>query len=227
MATSGTPTKTCVLGDICVLCGFGFLEYETTVHGEKVVHKHFDKKLRMTTERAKNILKVTELNFSSDSAVCQKCYRTVESVLRSEQKNEEIRTKICSMAQNTNKTLLLQLPSPRRKLVTKRMLRSPVVAQVAKRGNCFNIAAVEYKAVKIAPFTDITNQTNTCSSTSTEKPKIVRRSLEFKPNEPSNKEQHSTVLQGEIEVRKLCYHYCLNLFKYFFIIEVENVDNLY
>ncbi|XP_061188750.1 uncharacterized protein LOC133196920 [Saccostrea echinata] len=189
MAAPATPTKTCALSDICVLCGFSFIQYEKKDNGEVILRKHFDRKLRFTTERVENVYKITGINFSSNSAVCLKCYRSVDSVIKSEQKNENIKANICSMARKINETHLLQLPSPRRKVITKRMLRSPVVTQSAKKGKTFNIEAVKYIPVHIAPFKEITNTGDI------DKPKTVRRSLEFqdvKVNLQAN--------QGEIEI---------------------------
>lgn len=129
MAAPDTRRKTCVLSDICVMCGFSFIEYEKKENGELVAHKHFDRKLRFNNERQErqeNLYKVTGINFSDNSAVCLKCYRSVERVLKSEQKNNNMKEQIWSMARTVNDTQLLQLLSPKRKTVTKRMLRSPV-----------------------------------------------------------------------------------------------------
>jgi DNA polymerase elongation subunit (family B) len=191
MAAPDTPTKTCTLSDICVLCGFSFVQYEKKDNGEVILHKHFDRKLRFTTEREGNVYKITGIHFSSNSAVCLKCYRSVESVLKSEQKNENIKANICSMARKINETYLLQLPSPRRKVITKRMLRSPVVTQSAKKDKTFPIEAVKYMPVHIAPFKEITNTSDI------NKPKVVRRSLEFQESHVNPQAN-----EGEIEVSK-------------------------
>lgn len=55
-----------------------------------------------------------------------------------------------------------------------------------------NVAAVPYRAVKIAPFSDITNQA--CSDAS---PKIVRRSLDYPAAAETGRQ--SLLPQGEIE----------------------------
>lgn len=69
MAAPDTHRKTCVLSDICVLCGVSFIEYEKKENGELVTHKHFDRKLRFNNERQENVYKVTGINFSDNSAV--------------------------------------------------------------------------------------------------------------------------------------------------------------
>lgn len=187
MAAPDTPRKTCVLSDICVLCGFSFIEYEKKENGELVAHKHFDRKLRFSNERQEHVYKVRGINFSDNSAACLKCYRSVESVLKSEQKTKNIKEQICSMARKVNDTQLLQLLSPKRKTITKRMLRSPVITLSAKKDKTLNIETFKHKPVHILPFKEITN------TGVTDKPKIVRRSLEFR-------DPHAN--QGEIEVSK-------------------------
>lgn len=77
------------------------------------------------------------------------------------------------MARKVNDTQLLQLLSPKRKTITKRMLRSPVITLSAKKDKTLNIETVMHKPVHILPFKEITN------TGVTDKPKIVRRSLEF------------------------------------------------
>lgn len=91
------------------------------------------------------------------------------------------------MARKVNDTQLLQLLSPKRKTITKRMLRSPVITLSAKKDKTLNIETVKHKPVHILPFKEITN------TGVTDKPKIVRRSLEFQ-------DPHAN--QGEIEVSK-------------------------
>lgn len=134
------------------MCCVGFLLLNTKENGELVAHKHFDRKLRFNNERQENVYKVTGINFSDNSAVCLKCYRSVESVLKSEQKNNNMKEQIWSMART-----VLQLLSPKRKTITKRMLRSPVISLSAKKEKALNIENVKYKPVHILPFKEITN----------------------------------------------------------------------
>lgn len=69
------------------------------------------------------------------------------------------------------------------------MLRSPVITLSAKKDKALNIETVQYKPVYISPFKEITKTITNV----TNKPKIVRRSLEF---------QDPQVNQGEIEGSK-------------------------
>lgn len=128
--------------------------------------------------------------------MCVKCYRSVESVIKSEEKTANLKVRICDVAHNVN-VANLQLPSPKT-VVTIRQLRSPTVSQPAKKDrglNMINVAAIQYRAVKIAPFSDITNKA--CSDEHAP-PKIVRRSLEYPAAADTG--QQSPLPQGEIEV---------------------------
>lgn len=69
MAAPETPTKTCVLSDICVLCGFSFTQCEKKEDGEVKINKFFERKLKLTTERKDNVFKITGTNFSTKSAM--------------------------------------------------------------------------------------------------------------------------------------------------------------
>lgn len=55
-----TPRKTCVLGDACIICGFSFVQYEKTADGADKIHKFYQTKLKLNTERILCIQKVTE-----------------------------------------------------------------------------------------------------------------------------------------------------------------------
>lgn len=157
-ATSTTPRKTCVLSDVCILCGFSFVQIEKTVDGEEKPHKFHQIKLKLNSERLENIRKLTGLTDVDvtniiNAGVCRKCYRTVESVLKTESKHDSIKQKFREMALNTVKTNMLQLLSPSRKTITKRMLRSPSMPSAKKQS--FDVSYV--KLVKMAPFQDLTN----------------------------------------------------------------------
>lgn len=196
---SSTPRKTYSLGNICVLCGFSFVQIEKRKDGTEVEHKYLDRKLKLTSERLKNIQKVTEMTFPRDegSGVCQKCYRSVENVIKSETKATEMKLKIRKTAQTVANTLLLNLPSPRRMSITKRMLRSPDVSQPAKKHSLPLVNVSYIKPAYIAPFKDITSMTeaavNNPATMATHGQKSVKRSLS-KSFEPQ------LVLHGEIEV---------------------------
>lgn len=51
MAQSMTPTKTCVLGDACIICGFLFVQFEKTTDGTDIIHKFYQNKLNLIQKR--------------------------------------------------------------------------------------------------------------------------------------------------------------------------------
>ncbi|XP_048728332.2 uncharacterized protein LOC125646190 [Ostrea edulis] len=158
MATSTTPRKTCVLSDICILCRFSFVQTEKTIGGEEKVHKFYEMKLKLNNERLENIRKITGLTDVDvtniiNAGVCKICYRTVESVLKTESKHDLIKQEFHGIGLNTVKTNMLQLLSPRRKTITERMLRSRSMPSAKKQP--FDVSYV--KLVKMAPFQDLTN----------------------------------------------------------------------
>ncbi|XP_056009500.1 uncharacterized protein LOC130051535 [Ostrea edulis] len=160
METSTTPRKTCVLSDVCILCRFSFVQIEKTIGGEEKVHKFYEMKLKLNSERLENIRKLTGLTDVDvtniiNAGVCKKCYRTVESVLKTESKHDLIKQKFREIALNAVKTNMLQLLSPRRKTITKRMLRSPSTSMPSAKKQPFDVSYV--KLVKMAPFQDLTN----------------------------------------------------------------------
>ena len=73
----------------------------------------------MVVERLEIIRKITGLtdidvtNVSS-AGVCIKCYRTGESIMKTESKNDVIKQRFREVAQKIVKTNMLQLPSPSR-----------------------------------------------------------------------------------------------------------------
>lgn len=57
-----TPRKTCVLGDACtcIICGFSFVQYEKTADGTDNIHKQYQNKPKLNSERMECIRKVTK-----------------------------------------------------------------------------------------------------------------------------------------------------------------------
>lgn len=159
MAQSTTPRKTCVLGNVCIICGFSFVVLHKTSDGKEEEHKYFDNKLRLNQERLQNIKKVTEHDLcfemeNSNLGVCRKCYRAVESVIKSEEKNKLTKQSLRNNLEMVYKTQILNLPSPRRKVISKRMLRSP---DVSIRPSKALASATYVSPVKILPFKDLSN----------------------------------------------------------------------
>ncbi|XP_048757078.2 uncharacterized protein LOC125667567 isoform X1 [Ostrea edulis] len=162
---SATPRKTCLLSDACILCGFCFKQIEKASDGSEKIQKFSEIKLRLNEERWGNIRKLTgvltDLDEKGLGGVCKKCYRQVESVLKIEAKNAVVKERFHEMAVRTLKTKMLQLPSPRRTSITKRMLRSPDTHVPSTKKKSFDVSVV--KLVQLTPFKDLTN-TRTDSS---------------------------------------------------------------
>ncbi|XP_048774679.2 uncharacterized protein LOC125679473 [Ostrea edulis] len=209
---SSTPQKTYVLGNVCVICGFAFIQHLKNADGTITVTKYLDRKFKMSKERKETIEKVVgfEVKVDAESGVCQKCYRSAEKVIRMEKESTELRENLKKTTSTVQQTLLLSLPSPKRSIISKRMLRSPTVSQPAKKpvDPLFKISYI--KPVTMNPFSDLTNLSNlsgqahlpqiaakpVAQSTpeNESKPVTVRRSL--------GKTFETTVplLQGEVEV---------------------------
>lgn len=124
-----TPTKTCVLGDACIICGFLFVQFEKTTDGTDIIHKFYQNKLKLNSEKVDCIRKVTEKSDldleGSNAGVCRKCFRSVESIIKADEKNKAAKQRLIQSLDQVCKTQFLVIPSPRRKAITKRMLRSP------------------------------------------------------------------------------------------------------
>ena len=88
--------KTYFLGNICILCGFSFVQMIKQSDGTEITKKILDCKLKLTAERKFNIEQVTEINVSEEEGcgVCQKYYRPVEKVIKSEREIKELKGKI-------------------------------------------------------------------------------------------------------------------------------------
>lgn len=88
-----TPTKTCVLGDACIICGFLFVQFEKTTDGTDIIHKFYQNKLKLNSEKVDCIRKVTEKSDldleGSNAGVCRKCFRSVESIIKADEKNKK------------------------------------------------------------------------------------------------------------------------------------------
>lgn len=159
MAESITPRKHFFLGDMCIVCGFSFVLIEKTSDGKENINKFYNNKLRLNKDRVSCIKKVTETSIDvdncSNAGVCRKCYRTIETILKTDEKNNDAKQKIKDSVDRVYRTQILSLPSPRRKIITKRLLRSPEnVSRPAK-----SLATVSYVSpVKIAPFRELGNK---------------------------------------------------------------------
>lgn len=89
----------------------------------------YQNKLKLNSEKVDCIRKVTEKSDldleGSNAGVCRKCFRSVESIIKADEKNKAAKQRLIQSLDQVCKTQFLVIPSPRRKAITKRMLRSP------------------------------------------------------------------------------------------------------
>ena len=55
-----TPRRIYYNSNICVLCGFAFVQSEVTSTGEKIDKKFFNKKLKLTDQRIKAVTAIVD-----------------------------------------------------------------------------------------------------------------------------------------------------------------------
>ncbi|XP_063412299.1 uncharacterized protein LOC134695054 [Mytilus trossulus] len=194
MSEKLTPRKTYLLGNICVVCGFSFIQKVKEANGIEVEHKYFDRKLKLSEERRKNINNVVGFECKGEG-VCQKCYRSVEKVLKTEKESTDLKGKLRQSTQTVENTLLVSVPSPKRVSISKRMLRSPASFQPSKKSDIVPITTM--------PFNDITNTPNVVRSL----PQILPKPTQQKLTEPSKKparrsldQSFSPSFTGEVEM---------------------------
>lgn len=124
-----------------------------------------------------------------DTGICQKCYRSVEKLYKLEKEATDLKGRLIQSVRKIQETVLMQS----RTVVSKRMLRSPGVAQDPAKRNVGLLVPINYvEPVKILPFSDISN---TCmqpvANPVIKKP--VRRSLALPTTSTP------AVLSGEVE----------------------------
>lgn len=83
-----TPIKIYNLSNVCVVCGFCFVNKKLDKEGKLTVENFLDKRLKLTHERIHILRNVCDtkgdLCFPTDSGVCQTCFRNLEKVLKLE-----------------------------------------------------------------------------------------------------------------------------------------------
>lgn len=94
---ASTPRRVYCRNNICVLCGFSFIQTDINDKGEKIEKKHFTLKYKLTDERVKNIKQVLQqFEVSSDrdvnNGVCHKCLKYVEKYVKCTKEAAEIKS---------------------------------------------------------------------------------------------------------------------------------------
>lgn len=121
MAQSSTRRKTCLLGNICILCAFSFVSIET-IDGKENICKFYEVKLKLSKDRIECIWKVTETHLKSyntcNADVRKKCFRIVESILKTEKKNNATMEKIKQSLNQVFRNQIFSLSCPRLRHIT-------------------------------------------------------------------------------------------------------------
>lgn len=200
-----TPRKTYSLCNMCIICGFSFIQTLKDSLGKEITKKYFDRKLKLTEERKKLIsdyVGVEIYDVGNDTGVCQKCFRSVEKLCKLEKESADLKDKLKQSTQGVKENCLLSLPSPKRADMckTKRMLRSPGLPQPTKKLTpLLPITCIQ--PIRIQTFEDLTKAEQPKAAVS------VRRSLTTSFTE---------VLHGEVEVRLiLMLYWSLNYYLVF------------
>ncbi|CAC5392631.1 unnamed protein product [Mytilus coruscus] len=93
---------------------------------------------------------------SSKNGICLKCNRTIEKIIKLEEELLHIRRDLSFKRQNVLKTQI-NIPSPRRATVTKRMLRSLVIpAEKQQRTELSTLIPI--RLAQLQPFNELTKQ---------------------------------------------------------------------
>ncbi|XP_063396369.1 uncharacterized protein LOC134680974 isoform X2 [Mytilus trossulus] len=93
--------------NICVICGFVFVQKETKSDGFVITNKFLHRKLKLTTERFCEIEKVVgnlQRKKKDDNGVCINCYRAVERVLRLEKEAKKTRARLLKLIETVEQS---------------------------------------------------------------------------------------------------------------------------
>ena len=153
MAAPITPRRIYCKRNICVVCGFSFIQNEVASDGTVREVKHLKQKLRLNDEKCQKIKEVLpDFILSTDkdanNGICIKCSNTVEKILKIRSEEKSLTEKLRKSREQVEK-LQLVLPSPRKDklalLTTKRLLRSPSSYQEPKQSCLSNTFPTNFK----------------------------------------------------------------------------------
>lgn len=192
-----TPRRIYYKANICVLCGFAFVQSEITSTGETIERNLFNKKLKLTDDKVKSIQHVLSEfqhdSVSSSNGVCKNCYRTVERIIKIEKEVEQLQIEISRSRSSVRTKYQLATPSPTKSKIEKRLRISP--EKTVKRP--FPSSFKKVTVVNIPPIPTILPKTEKNEPVC--KPLSVRRSLPFSTVENVQDKTDSS-LEGEVEV---------------------------
>lgn len=104
---------------------------------ERVENKFFKLKLKLTLDRVSQITSVVtgykvNTDLDKDNGVCMKCFRKVEQSIKLQKDSLKMKDELSASRLRVQQSVL-NLPSPHKFNIEKRMLRSPSTAQISKQ----------------------------------------------------------------------------------------------
>lgn len=206
-----TPRRIYYQSNICILCGFSFIQTEVLVTGQTVQKKYLNKKLKLTEERIKKITSVVndfETEPTSINGVCVKCYRHIEKVIQMQTDLAKMQTDLTEARHDVRKTYHLTCTKSAKK--TEKRLRtcmSPLLQQqpLKYQKTTFTSELSVVHLLTIPTFDEMIHAPKGPSTTSlvgnVKKP--TRRSLGFSYTSATEKEtlrKQGPDLEGEVKV---------------------------
>lgn len=240
-----TPRRVYFKSNICVLCGYAFVQREVTASGETIEKKFFNKKLKLTRDRVVLIQKVLE-EFSpedeTDNGVCKNCFRGVEKLIKMDEEMKNLQQQISEARRVVRHKYQLATPSPSKTKIEKRLLKSPQASEQSKKlQRTFPVAVNLVQTVTVPTFdellgikaphqpTQVGQSESGAAYSDIRKEKATKRALQFtaeEPHGPSIRKEKEKIFEGEVKVRTVvlkCSYLKVLIFKVALMSHVQDV----
>ena len=182
--------------------------------GSEKIMKHTNKKLRLTDDKSKSISECLKdfsdlVDLSVDHAVCITCFRRVEKANSLVAESGRIKSELSESFKRVRGSYTLDLPSPRKPVIEKRMAKSPCIGQENK---LFKVTRV--RPIQPKPFADLTNTSvvasmftppnlftppNVCNEIQTSLPTTVKSTPDREPQEREKPTRRKLISVGDEE----------------------------
>lgn len=205
-----TPRRIYYQSNICILCGFSFIQTEVLFTGQIVQKKYLNKKLKLTEERIKNITIVVsdfEPEPTSINGVCVKCYRHIEKVIQMQTDLSKMQKDLTEARHDVRKAYKLTCSRSAKK-TEKRLHMSPLLKeqhQIKHQKTTFISEFSVVHLLTIPTFDEMIQVPQVPSTSSQASVKPVRRSLGFSDTVTSDTgkeyiQKQGPNLEGEVKV---------------------------
>lgn len=203
-----TPRKIYYNSNICVICGFSFIQTEVTATGRTIERNHTNKKLKLSDERVKKIKQVIN-NFIYEhehiNGVCKKCYSHIEKVLKLHRDVESLEKELNETRSGVRRSynLTCSKSKSQQKQYEKRLL-SPISDRPEKMPKSTEFPPPStVTLVTMQTFQQYAAESNPSGSTVSEivSSKTAKKSL-FSRKAPEISDPKPIDLSGEVEVLK-------------------------